>query len=488
LSKKPKRALTRRDFLKAAGAGASLLGAAGCASFADKVPRLPEEYLPGGGAGPNVILVIIDTLRKDHVGAYGNDWIRTPTLDAIAEESLLFTQAHPEAMPTLPARRAIHTGMRTWPTKPPAYGWKPIPDGQTTVAEILKKEGYRTALATDVWHEWVPPGMNFKQGFEITHGIRGQTKDKYKDPSSVQEDEIDDYIMVGNGLYLRQHLANVQDRESEGDYFAPMVFSAATGLLRRVAKGDRPFFLVADCYDPHEPWDPPEEYVSLYDQGYKGQEPIIPDYGKDDYLTDRQLLRMRALYAAEITMMDHWLGKFLHKAHELGIMQNTLLVVVSDHGHLLGEHGYTGKLPYALYTELTDTVLMVRHPEGKGAGKTTDFFASTHDVAPTILGFLGIRDRENMDGEDLTPLLDGKETEQPRDHITQGYGSYICCRDRERVMFCHSDQTEAHLFDAVNDVGQTRDLAEAEPETVKLMYQEYAQKDARGKLPNFDTG
>ena len=88
-----------------------------CAGFADRVPRLPEEYLPGGGTGPNVILVIIDTLRKDHVGAYGNDWIQTPTLDALAaEESMLFTRTYPEAMPTLPVRRAIHTGMRTWPT------------------------------------------------------------------------------------------------------------------------------------------------------------------------------------------------------------------------------------------------------------------------------------------------------------------------------------------------------------------------------------
>src|SRR5215207_3870316 len=99
-------------------------------------------------AGPNVILVIIDTLRKDHVGAYGNDWIHTPTLDAIAEESLLFTQAHPEAMPTLPERRAIHTGMRTWPTKPPHFGWTSIPGGQTTVAEILAQEGFGTYLVT----------------------------------------------------------------------------------------------------------------------------------------------------------------------------------------------------------------------------------------------------------------------------------------------------------------------------------------------------
>jgi arylsulfatase A-like enzyme len=89
-------------------------------------------------------------------------------------------------------------------------------------------------------------------------------------------------------------------------------------------------------------------------------------------------------------------------------MHDTMLVVVSDHGHLLGEHGYTGKLAYALYPELTDTVLMVRHPEeGKGAGKTSDFFASTHDVAPTILGFLGVEPPVPMDGQDLTPIVDG---------------------------------------------------------------------------------
>ena len=109
VSKKPKRVLTRRDFLKTAGvAGASLLGAAGCAGVADKMPRLPEEYLPGGGVGPNVILVIIDSLRKDHVGAYGNDWIETPALDALAEESRAFH-------PILPRGHAHNTGQARHP-------------------------------------------------------------------------------------------------------------------------------------------------------------------------------------------------------------------------------------------------------------------------------------------------------------------------------------------------------------------------------------
>ncbi|MDQ4127676.1 MAG: sulfatase-like hydrolase/transferase, partial [Actinomycetota bacterium] len=182
---KPKRALTRKDFLRAAGigaSGASLLGAAGCASLTKNLRRPPEEYLPSGGPGMNVILIILDSLRKDHVGAYGNDRMQTPSLDAVAGEGLRFTRAHPDAMPTLPARRAIHTGMRTFPLGPPAYGWNSIPEEQPTLAETLKKEGYSTFLVTDTYHQFT---RNFGRGFEAYQRIRGQERDFYKDPSSV---------------------------------------------------------------------------------------------------------------------------------------------------------------------------------------------------------------------------------------------------------------------------------------------------------------
>jgi arylsulfatase A-like enzyme len=485
---KPKRTLTRKDFLRAAGvgvAGASLLGSgtlAGCASVTKELTRPPEQYLPSGGPGMNVILVILDSLRRDHVGAYGNNWIKTPTLDALAGESLLFTRAHPEAMPTIPARRAIHTGMRTWPTHPPYYGWKPIPSGQSTLAEVLRKEGYNTFLVTDTYVQFP---MNFGRGFDAYHRIRGQERDRYRDASMVSEEEMRRrYIILGNGGKARQYLANIRGRKGEEDWFAPKVFLGAIDMLEEAARRKEPFFLVADCFDPHEPWDPPEEYVGLYDEDYEGKEPLNDNYGKDDYLTDRQLLRMRALYAAEVTMMDRWLGRFVERARELGVMQDTLFVVVSDHGHLLGEHGYTGKLPYALYPELTDIVLMVRHPRGRGAGKSSSFYASTHDLAPTILSFLGVEQPEPMDGEDLMPLLEGKAPGRARDHISQGYYGYVCCRDEHRVMFCRNDGTDAHLFDAINDADQRRDLAATEPETVRRMFEGYVQEDAAGRLPN----
>jgi len=250
-----------------------LLGAAGCDGLAGELPRVPGEYLPRGGPGHNVILVIVDSLRKDHVGAHGNDWIRTPTLDTLARESLLFTRAHPEAMPTLPARRAIHTGMRTWPTRAPRFGWSPIPPGQRTLAEILRAEGYLTELVTDTYVQFPyrDPDLNFGRGFGAYRMIRGQENDAFKDPSSVPEEELQRYMLLGEAKKARQYLANVRGREGEEDWFAPRVFLGATEALEAAAEGDRPFFLVADCYDPHEPWDPRAVRPPLR-RGLRGQE------------------------------------------------------------------------------------------------------------------------------------------------------------------------------------------------------------------------
>ena len=493
MGEKTQTVLTRKNFLRVAGAGvvgATLLGNIGC-NHTHLFPKPPDN--PLRDSDTNVILVIIDSLRKDHVGAYGNSWIKTPNLDALAKESLRFTRPYPEAIPTIPARRAIHTGFRTFPFKDYTFrqqrkaitpGWLPIHDDQATLAEILKGEGYRTFFVTDTLHQFYPE-MGFQRGFNVHHWIRGQEWDPYKDPSSVSTEEMQRYAVFGKDSEARQYLANTKGRKSEEDWFAPKVFINAMELLEEASRGHQPFFLVADCYDPHEPWDPPKKYVDLYDlDGYEGKEPLYDVYRNDDYLTNQQLLRMRALYAAEVTMADRWLGNFLEKAHELGVMENTLLVLLSDHGHALGEHGYTGKLFHALWPELTDTVFLLRHPEGKGTGKTSDHYASTHDVAPTILGSLDIEPPKPMEGQDLSVLLDGGEPE-PRGHFTIGYGDHVWCRDEGYVMFCRNDGTGARLYDAQTDPQQSRDLAEDKSEVIDKMFEEYALKDAGGSLLRF---
>lgn len=478
--------LTRRDFLKVAGlgvAGAALVGAAGCSSPVNPFQRRPDM---------NVVLILIDSLRKDHVGAYGGTRAKTPNLDALVGESLRFTRAYPECMPTLPTRRAVYTGRRTFPFDDYSaqengsalmYGWLPIPEGQSTLAGHLGERGVETLLVTDNYHKF-KPGMNFHKGYKIFQFIRGQETDDYKPYWTVPREKMQRYLPVEE-IRTRHYLANVADRndEQEEDYFPAKVFNKASELIRTL--GNRqPFFMTVDSFDPHEPWDPPEKYVSLYDDGYDGPEPFCPRYGSSGYLTERQIQRMRALYAAEVTMVDRWLGEFLNTLEDMKLMDDTLVVLLSDHGHLLGERDMTGKPFEGLWPELTDIPFVIRHPEGRKAGKTSDFFASTHDVAPTILGFLGLRTPRGMEGLDLSVIFDGKKPES-RPYFTIGYHDHVWARDERYVMFCRNDGSNPRLFDVQADPQQTNDLAPSNRKIVDRMFEEYVKKDARGEPPIF---
>ena len=129
-------------------------------------------------------------------------------------------------------------------------------------------------LITDTCHQW-KHSMNFGRGFDVYRKIRGQVSDRYKDPSVISIEEVRRRYIVGRSAKkARQYLANVQGRKSEEDWFAPRVFTNAMEVLEE-ARRQEPFFLVADCFDPHEPWDPPKRYVDLYDpDGYEGKEPL----------------------------------------------------------------------------------------------------------------------------------------------------------------------------------------------------------------------
>jgi arylsulfatase A-like enzyme len=494
------RTLTRREFLTLAGAGTVSLLGAGC-DLTERLPNLPDNS-PIGDQNSNVVLVILDSLRKDHVGAYGNPWIKTPNLDALAKESLLFSRAYPESAPTICARRAIHTGLRTWPFRdwePPKgddillQGWQPIPEGQTTLAEILKENGLATMFMTDNMHQF-KASYNFQRGFDAFNFIRGQTTDNYQPIWTFPPEKVQDALLKGNVAAMRLQMSqywanvagsNVPARKTEEDWFSPRVFTGAMELME-VAREEQPFFLVVDIYDPHEPWDSPEEYVSLYDDSYDGREPYSVIYGPSDYLTGRELERMKARYAAEVTMVDRWLGNFLDKMDELGLSENTLLFVLSDHGVAHGEHGYTGKPSYALWPEVTDIPFFIRHPEGAGAGVVSDYYASTHDVAPTILGFLGIEPQKPMDGQDLSVLFEGGEPEE-RAHFTLGYNTHAWARDEDYVMFARNDGSEAKLYDLRRDPNMNTDIASSNQDVINRMWSAYVLADAGGPLPEYQN-
>ena len=485
--------LTRKDFLRVAGAGAAGATLLGKSALSGCAPQLDRK------TGANVILVILDTLRKDHVGAYGNPWIKTPNLDALAKESLRFTRAYPESLPTICARRAIHTGIRTWPFRDwhrykgvnvGLWGWQPIPEGQTTLAEILKENGYTTLFVTDNLQQY-DASYNFQRGFDAFEFIRGQTTDLYRPLWTCPQEKVRQALVraessgPGSMLYYCQYFANTAYRKTEEDWFSPRVFTGASRILV-AAREDPPFFLVVDGYDPHPPWDPPGEYVSLYDDGYDGLEPYTPPEESSARFTERQLQRMGALYSGEITMADRWLGHFLDKMEALKLLDNTLLVVISDHGIAHGEHGIVGKPPYALWPEVTDIVFFVRHPEGKRAGEESDHYASTHDVAPSILGFLGIEPQKPMEGQDLSVLFEGK-TPEPRRHFTLGYHAHVRTQDDRYAMFSFYDGSAAKLYDVREDPEMKNDIAGKHPGLVRSMFDDYVLRDAGGPLPHYQA-
>jgi arylsulfatase A-like enzyme len=303
------RTLTRRDFLKVAGAGAAgatMLGTAGCSPLVTNLTHVSDEYLPSGGSRMNVILVIVDSLRRDHLGVYGNDWIKTPNLDALAKESLIFDRSYPESLPTILARRAIHTGIRTFPFRNwqkwysedvNLWGWQPIPRDQVTLAEILLEEGFFNLIVTDTLHQF-RPFYDMHRGFHAFDFIRGQERDFFRPQSPASEKKMENTLVGGpsaehSAEIMRQYWANTMGRQSEEDWFAPQVFTKAAEYLK-LAKEAQPFFMLVDNYDPHEPWDPPQKYIDLYRVGYECPEPVTSSSGPSEWLSVRQLEGMHA--------------------------------------------------------------------------------------------------------------------------------------------------------------------------------------------------
>lgn len=446
----------------------------------------------------NVMLVVVDSLRADHVGCYGNTWIRTPNLDAFAQENVLFERAAPESLPTIQARRAIMTGNRLFPFrdwKPTlgdnviSPGWAPLRESDITLSEILSDAGYRTAFLTDTYHMF-KPSMNFHRGFDEWRWIRGQEYDRYRSAPPPKDIDIDHFIdpkLYGTYPHakLLQYLSSTSFRKGEEDYFAPMVFREGMRWLEENHGDTERFFLWLDVFDPHEPWDPPQEYREMYDPGYEGREFIAGKAGNPlEYMTERELKHTRALYAGEVTMVDKWFGKLIARVKDLDLYDNTMIIVVSDHGHQLGEHGIIHKFAYAMYYTLMDIPMLIHHPEGIGAGKRIKEFVYHHDIFSTILSLAGIEPPEKVDGEDMWPLVTG-EGGPKREYVTCGMEKYVWVRDDRHVYISETDGANPQLFDLEKDPDQFNDIAPDHPDVVKEML-EKAVASGGGPLPRFD--
>jgi len=353
----------------------------------------------------NIILIVSDTFRRDYLGCYGNDWIRTPNIDRLAEESIIFDRAYAASFPTVPHRRDLVTGRYTF-----TYSdWSPLPLDENVMTDSLKKAGYVTMLIADTPHIF-KDGYHFDRGYDGWIWIRGQENDRYSTAPI-------DYKFPCNPKKLRspydgmkQYLRNISERRYESDYFAARTMTEAARWLEQNRKHER-FFLHIDTFDPHEPWDPPRWYVDLYDPGYEGEEVTYPAYGPCNYITPEELKHVRALYAGEITMVDSWVGYLLRRVDELGLRENTAIIFTTDHGFYLGEHNLIGKSIITestmslvpLYSEVAHIPLIIRMP---GAGPSrNEVLVQPPDLMPTILELAEAEAPETIQGTSLLPLV-----------------------------------------------------------------------------------
>jgi len=428
------------------------------------------------GEAHDVFVVMLDSFRQDHIGHYSNGRpifeavapCRTPNLDKLAEQSIVFHNAYPAGLPTIPVRTELMTGQFTLPYKP----WTPMHPTEITVAEILKREGYVTGLITDTYHLF-KPGMNFHKGFDSFVWIRGQEYDAYNSGPPVKRN-IEDYVNQGYDenfrRYVQRFLANIDDFESEEDWFAAKVFKEASKWLR-LNRAHEKLFLWIDSFDPHEPWLPPSDYDKYTRAKYKGPKLILPMGGEArTWASEEQIDHIRGLYAGEANFVDHWFGEFLAELEALDLMRDSLIVVLADHGHPLADHGKFLKGGDRLYNELLKVPLMIKMPEGVGA-RNTNGIVQCPDLLPTLLEFLGLgNNTHSMHGRSFLPVLMGKSDEH-RKYAISGYYEAIdrCTRDSRWSYIQRPEGQPDELYDLIEDPKETKNLVDEEPEEAKRL-------------------
>lgn len=405
----------------------------------------------------NLIVIVLDSLRQDHVSSYHGGRqaftdvaaVNTPTIDAFAQRSAVFRSAYPEALPTIPIRCQLMTGQRTLPSRP----WEPLTHADVPLAEILSKEGFTCGLISDVYH-YRAPGMNYHRGFHSYDWIRGQEYDPWvvAKPRRSVDDFVNAHYPPEWRARVAQYLANTDHMQDAAARFPVQVFGKAVHWLESNRDVDR-LFLWVDSFDPHEPWDPPVSFDRFTDPAYRGPKLLLPMGGSAaSWASPEEIRYIRGLYAGEVAFVDHALGELAETLERLGYMEDSLIVLLGDHGHPLADHGKFLKGPDRLHSELLNVPFMI-HVPGQGKGFRTEAMVQFQDLAPTVLEMLGLgNDIDAMHGKSFKKVL-LRETDSHRHAVITGYYEGIdrCIRDKRWSYVERPERQPDELYDLEAD-------------------------------------
>jgi arylsulfatase A-like enzyme len=391
---------------------------------------------------PNVLLVVIDTVRRDHLSCYGHARNTSPVIDALAAESVRFDRAYATAPWTSPSVASMITGR--YPSSHGVTRVGPLPDEVVTLAEILRGEGYATAGF--VSNFLVGRQFNFDQGYDAFRST------KARDPRELHE-AITSSTITGWG----------QD------------------ALRRFAESKRPFFLFVHYFDPHYNYKRHAEYGYAGDGEGRldGTQTIERLREMSGDMTPQEIAFIQDLYDEEIRHTDAAIGHLLDTLEELGLHDNTLIALTADHGEEFLDHGWIGHTR-TLYEELIHVPLIIREPGGRKGPPVVDEFVSLAALSPTILDLIGVGvSSAKFQAGSIAPLLASEDARGPAAVFAEvdfvpvlAHLAYKTAHKKTivtaRYKIILDEKTDnVELYDISLDPNEQNDLAPGQPELVQ---------------------
>ena len=372
------------------------------------------------------IMVMFDTLSRRFLSTYGADGMITPNFQRLEERCHVFDHFYGGSLPCMPARRELHTGRYNFLHR----GWGPLEPFDCSVIEELKTAGVYTHLVTDHSHYFEDGGATYHNRYDTWEGFRGQEGDRWVPRLGAE-------IRNSNprnkqGISVVQHYANRERMAHEEEMPSVRTISAGLEFLEDYYTEDR-WFLQIECFDPHEPFYVPEKYRELYQCGSQEEAFNWPPYQPSD-ITQEELGELRKEYAALITMCDHHLGRILDFMDDHDMWKDTMLIVNTDHGFMLGEKGYLGKNYMPMYDEIVHLPFYIHVPGISETPGRRDSLAQTIDIAPTLLEFFGAGgEDEDMDGRSLIPVV--RDRADIHENILYGiHGGHVNIFDGTHVL------------------------------------------------------
>ncbi|MFX1530974.1 MAG: sulfatase [Promethearchaeota archaeon] len=346
-----------------------------------------------------VIFILFDTLNRRFLPPYGNTWVHAPNFKRLAEKTVIFDNCYSGSLMCIPARRELHTGRHNFLHR----SWGPLEPFDDSMPEILKNNGIYSHLVSDHYHYWEDGGLTYHNRFNTWEIVRGHEGDAWK--GEVRDPDIPEAVpnMRQSWPHWRQDWVNRKYMQKEEDQPQAVTFKLALEFINKNYVEDN-WFLHIETFDPHEPFFTQQKYKDLYKHQYDGPHFDWPNYGIVTE-TEEQVEHIRKEYAASVSMCDVYLGKILDLMDEKDMWKDTMLIVTTDHGFLLGEKDWWAKGVQPIYNEIAHIPLFIWDPRSGKKNERRTALVQTTDIVPTILEFFGIKRTKDMQGKVLKEVI-----------------------------------------------------------------------------------